>query len=70
MQPAGGIDEEHVDASCDRRLRSIEDDRGGIGAFGALDEFDPEPLPGEVEEPEREIEKVDMARRGGETRAL
>ena len=49
MQPAGGIDEEHVDASCDRRLRSIEDDRGGIGAFGALDEFDPEPLRPDLE---------------------
>ena len=28
------------------------------------------PLPGETKEPEREIEKVDLARRGGQTRAL
>ncbi|MDP4605430.1 MAG: M23 family metallopeptidase, partial [Erythrobacter sp.] len=31
---------------------------------------DLEPLPGETKEPEREIEKVDLARRGGQTRAL
>ena len=40
MQPAGGVDEQDIDAAAFRRLHAVEDHRRGIGAGLMFDDID------------------------------
>ena len=44
MEPARGVDQQHVDASAFCRLHAVEDHRGGIGTGSVFDDFHAGPL--------------------------
>ena len=44
VQPAASVDQQDIDAACQRRIRSIEDHRGGVRAGIAPDDVNTQPL--------------------------
>ena len=49
MQPAGGVDDQHVDAARVRRLHGVEDDGAGVGPLLVGDHRRPDPLAPDLE---------------------
>ena len=44
VQPAGGVDDQHVDPAALGRLAGVVGDGGGVGAHLVLDDLDADPL--------------------------